>query len=86
MNIQTMLENKQQQLRNVEHREAFLRNQLEECVQARLQLIGQISAVREVLEGMAAEQAAAVKPPRVPRGTPDKPDQLEVVNNGRDDT
>jgi hypothetical protein len=70
MDINTRFEAKQQELRNVQQRETFLRAQLEEAVQARLQLIGQLTLLQEMAQEQAGEQAAPTPAaqPHIPRG------------------
>lgn len=100
MDIGKMFEDKRQELGKAEQRVTFLRGQLEEAERARLQLVGQLTAIQEVAQAIEAEQAAAEQvaagqteadtrlaeiSAEIDRVPRGRPREMEVAN-GRDDT
>jgi hypothetical protein len=72
MDISTKFEAKKQELARIEQRAAFLQGQLQEAMQARERLTGQLLLLQELLqeaqgEASAPEQAPAAQQ-RTPRG------------------
>lgn len=55
MNLTERFEEKRRQLATIEQREAFLRQQLEEAIAARLKLIGQMEMLQELFQAEQVE-------------------------------